>query len=451
VRILIHGLNFAPELIGVGKFTGEMAEWLAERGHEVRVVTAPPFNPSSRVFPGYSAWLYRREDRSYPVEQGDAAAAGRKHTDSDGGVLVSEPIKVVRVKAGTLSVFRCPVWVPKQPSASKRALHLASFAASSFCSMLRQTFWKPQVVVAIEPTLMCAPSAWIVARIAGARSWLHIQDFEVDAAFELGLLTSSSRFKQLAARIETTCTSAFDHVSTISDKMWLRLSQKNVKQERCVLFPNWVDTGAIFPMQHRSQVRAELGIADDGVVALYSGAMGRKQGLELLAATAARLVHMSSLHFIFCGGGPAKDMLLTATSGLKNVHVLDLQPAERLNELLNAADIHLLPQRSDAADLVMPSKLTGMLASGRPVVATAASGTQVAEVVEGRGIVVPPDNLRALTWAIEQLANHPNLRERLGDNARAYAVSVLDKKLVLERFEQELLKSLSDHVEQKAA
>ena len=63
--------------------------------------------------------------------------------------------------------------------------------------------------------------------------------------------------------------------------------------------------------------------------------------------------------------------------------LLPLQPADRLNELLNLADIHLLPQRADAADLVMPSKLTGMMASGRAVLATASPGTQLATVIDG--------------------------------------------------------------------
>ena len=128
---------------------------------------------------------------------------------------------------------------------------------------------------------------------------------------------------------------------------------------------------------------------------------------------------------------------------MPNVHFLPLQPLDRLNDLLNLADIHLLPQRADAADLVMPSKLTGMLASGRPVVASAAAETQLSQVVDGRGIVVPPGDASAFAWAIDQMANHPGLREKLGRNARAYAVSEMERNVVLRRFEQELLQVAS--------
>jgi colanic acid biosynthesis glycosyl transferase WcaI len=458
VRILIHGLNFAPELVGVGKFTGEMAEWLAENGHDVRVVTAPPFNPASRVAPGYSAWLYRRENRLYPSaadvsKQGaircgsghiaatnaSPAASGTASAAAEGGLLVSEAgSRDGAPQAGRLSIFRCPLWVPRKPSAGKRALHLASFALSSFWSMLRQIPWRPQVVLVIEPTLCCAPSAWLTARMAGAKSWFHVQDFEVDAAFDLGLLTSL-RLRRLVCGLEEKCMQGFDRVSTISEKMWLRLAQKGVEPSRCVLFPNWVDTRAIFPLQKASPLRAELGIPAEAVVALYSGTMAHKQGLEVLAEAARRLAARSELHFVFCGDGPARPALANVAAEIRNVHLLPLQPFDRLNDLLNLADIHLLPQRANVADLVMPSKLTGMMASGRPVVAGAPAATQLAEAVNGRGIGVPPEDASAFAWAIDQLASNAALREELGRTARAYAVAELEKNVVLRRFERDLL------------
>ena len=122
-----------------------------------------------------------------------------------------------------------------------------------------------------------------------------------------------------------------------------------------------------------------------------------------------------------------------------NVQWIPLQPFARLNDLLNLADIHLLPQKADAADLVMPSKLTGMLASGRPVVATARHGTQLAQAVEGRGIVVEPGDASAFAEAIKKLAQDLGLREELGRNARDYAISELKKESILSRLEQELL------------
>jgi colanic acid biosynthesis glycosyl transferase WcaI len=418
VRILIHGLNFAPELVGVGKYTGEMAEWLAARGHEVRAVTAPPFNPEWKIAPGFSRWGYSREGqpaRSKPV-----------------GNLPKLAV------TGGLTVLRCPLWVPEYPSAAKRILHLTSFALASFLVMLRQVSWKPEIVLVIEPTLFCLPAALITGRFCKAKTWLHVQDFEADAGFDLGLL-KSRLLQPVIEWLEKKSMSTFDRVSTISEKMLGTVVSKGVSPSACRLFPNWVDTAAIVPLGRPSALRAHLGISPGEIVALYAGTMGRKQGLAILAEAACRLSGREGLRFVFCGEGPGKLMLSDLTAQMANVQWIPFQPFVRLNDLLNLADIHLLPQKADAADLVMPSKLTGMLASGRPVVATSRPGTQLAEVVRGRGMAVEPGDATAFAQAIEQLADDPGLRERLGRNAREYALSELGKESILSRFEEELL------------
>lgn len=410
MRILINGTNYHPEKIGIGKYTGEMAEWLAAHGHEVRVVTAPPYYPEWQVAPGYSIWRYRRESKS--------------------GV----------------DVWRCPLWVPKKLSGLIRILHLASFAFSSLPIMLRQILWKPDVVLVIEPPLMCAPAAWVVARMSGARAWLHIQDFEVDAAFDLGILRADW-LKRWVLKAEGFLMRRFDRVSTISPAMIGSLINKSVPQCDTFMLPNWVNTDEIFPLKQQSIFRAELKINQDVCVGLYSGNMGEKQGLEVVLE-AARLAAMEGnvrIQFVLCGEGATKVRLKEAFGELPNVLWLPLQPADRLNELLNLADIHLLPQRADVADLVMPSKLTGMLASGRPILATAHPGTQVAQVVENRGMVVPPGNAEVLWDALKKLADSPTERKRFGSAARAYAEECLGLDATMSRFENELFK-LTDKV-----
>ncbi len=126
-------------------------------------------------------------------------------------------------------------------------------------------------------------------------------------------------------------------------------------------------------------------------------------------------------------------------AGMSQVHWLPVQPVERLKDLLNAADIHLLPQRADAADLVMPSKLAFMLASGKPVVAGAAPGTAVARAIEGAGVLTPPGDGRALAAAVLALAEDPARRESLGEGARTRALADWDREAILARFEQALV------------
>ncbi|WPB55489.1 glycosyltransferase WbuB [Xylophilus sp. GOD-11R] len=407
MKILLYSMNFSPELAGIGKYSGEMATWFHEQGHEVRVIAAPPSFPHWSVFSGHSPWAYRK-------------------TVTNG-----------------ITIYRTPTWVPAKPRAIARMVHLASFMISSLPVLLAQTRWRPDLIFVVEPPLFCAPGVLAYSKAMNIKSWLHIQDYEVDAAFELGLL-ASARAKRVAYSIERWLLNRFSRVSTISAQMVDLALKKGAAAGRLVLCPNWVDIGSIYPLQGANRYRQELGIADDAVVVMYSGSMGKKQGLEILGDMARRLGQSPHIHFVFCGNGPTRAALRQECADLPHVHFLDLQPQDRLNELLGLADIHVLPQRSDAADLVMPSKLTGMFASGRAVVVTAHPGTELSNVVKGRGVVVPPGDAEALSTAVFQLANSADMRRTLGAAGRRYAETELQRDTILSRLEGEFQRCLAD-------
>lgn len=406
MKILFYGINFAPELTGIGKYTGEMAQWFAEQGHEVRVITAPPYYPAWKVSEGYQ--------NAYVTEQWNG-----------------------------VTVYRTPLWVPAQPSGVKRLVHLASFALSSLPTLFKQWAWKPDVVWTVEPALMCAPATVTFAKLNGAKSWLHVQDYEVNAAFDMGLIKAKwlRGFVEACERWLMRC---FDRVSSISGQMLKLARTKGMDEQKVIPFPNWVDISAIQPLKGVSPYRKELQISEDKIVALYSGNMGGKQGLEILAE-AAKIISdekNDNIQFVFCGNGAGRADLEQACTGLSNVIFIDLQPLERLSELLGLADIHLLPQRADAADLVMPSKLTGMLASGKSVIATATEDTELGQVITHDaqcGFIVEPENGQAFAQAIIQLSQDAESRKNYGQNGRRYAESSLSKDQILRKFETDLV------------
>jgi colanic acid biosynthesis glycosyl transferase WcaI len=435
MKILIYGIYFAPDLIGVGKYTGEMADWLANKGHSVRAVVAPPYYPAWKIPDDFYGSVWRPS------------------------------------LWNNVAVYRCPLWMPREPTGVKRVLHLMSFMVSSLPWLFRQIFWRPDVVLVIEPPLFCAPAALIFSRISGAKAWLHVQDFEIDAAFSLGLLRGGFLWRA-SSLVEGWLMRRYDVVSTISKKMRDRLIYKGVTEDKAVLFPNWVDVPTLSacrcdvmdggfrdeatnPERASYDYRREWGLAPGDIVALYSGNMGAKQGLEVLAEV-ARLcffgstsqftdkylsnspIKLPKILFIFCGEGTGRSDLMASCNGLSNVRFIDLQPASRLPALLAAADIHLLPQRSDAADLVMPSKLAGMLASARPVVATARLDTELAGVVLKCGLLVPPNDAPAMANAVLSLAADEGLRKRLGTLGYLYATKFMNRDAVLGALEEKL-------------
>jgi colanic acid biosynthesis glycosyl transferase WcaI len=405
MRLLIVGLNFAPELTGIGKFTGEMAAWLAGRGHEVSVVTTRPYYPDWKRSPGLTGWTWRGEDWS------------------------------------GCRVMRCPLYVPRRQTGLQRILHLASFGMSSLpAALARALKGKPDVVMVMAPTLFSAPAALAAAWLGSAKSWLHVLDLEVDAAFEMGFIRNR-RLIGGARRVERWLMGHFDRVSTISSKMRERIARKGVPLERLIDFPNWVDTNSFRPLADPVPLRRELEIPDQACVVLYSGSLGKKQGLEHVIAAAKLLASegATSPLFLIAGAGPMRAEVERAAQGLTNLRLLPLQPLDRFNEFLNVADIHLLPQRRDASDLVMPSKLLAMLATGRPVVATALPDSEIARTLVDAGIVVPPEDPPALATAIRLLAVDLGRRQSMGEAAVRLARGSMHAETILRRVETQLL------------
>ena len=400
MKILVYGINYSPELTGIGKYTGEMVEWMARQGHEVRVITAPPYYPQWQVGEKYSAWRYRREQ-------------------------------------GAATVWRCPLYVPQQPSTLKRLLHLGSFALSSFFPLMAQRRWKPDRIIGVVPTLFCTPGMRLLAKLSGARTLLHIQDYEVDAMLGLGMAGGrSGSVARLAAAFERSGLQNVDNVSTISRSMMNKACEKGVAPEKVIFFPNWSEVARFRDVEAADAValRASLGLGDAQKIILYSGNIGEKQGLEnVIAAADALRDRPWTFVIVGQGGGKARLEKLAAEKRLDYVKFFPLQPYEALPALLKMADCHLVIQKRGAADAVLPSKLTNILAVGGNAVITAEAQTELGQLcnsLPGIAVCVEPEHVPALVTGIEQALALP----KVNDIAREYAERTLEKESVLSQF-----------------
>jgi colanic acid biosynthesis glycosyl transferase WcaI len=197
-------------------------------------------------------------------------------------------------------------------------------------------------------------------------------------------------------------------------------------------------------MWRENEAREEFGAGPDDLLVMYAGNMGEKQGLEMVLDAADMLRGRTEIKFSLIGDGASQERLEQAAKerGLENVRFFPVQPFRRLSLVLAAGDIHLVVQRREAADLVMPSKLTNILAAGRPCLATTDEGTALYDVLNEHrcGIITEPGNDKELAEGIVTLANDARMRERLGINAREYAESYLRKDKILAAFEGNLTK-----------
>ncbi len=393
--MLIVGLNYAPEPVGIGPYTQGLAQALVETGAEVTAVVAKPYYPQWRVAPNYAGLSWQHE------------------------------------LDGAVAVIRCPIYVPAQPGGLKRILHLASFALSALGPALRTAIrQRPDTVFTVAPALLGVPTAWLAAKLAGARLWIHVQDFEVEAALATGLMSGTGMTARVARWVENRLLQLGDRVSTISPQMCAKLIEKGVAPERVFEMRNWSDARFAADRAGAEAIRREWGLTGK-VVALYAGNIARKQGIEILVEAARLLKDRDNIAFVICGEGPNRAELERLAAGLGNVQLHDLQPAERMGAMLTMADLHLLPQIAGAADLVLPSKLTNMLASGRPVVATTEPGTGLYAEVDGCGAITPPGDSSALADAIAALADDLSRREMLGKAASERAVERWSKPAII--------------------
>jgi len=400
MKILLYSINYAPELTGIGKYNGELASEFKCRGIQTHVVTAQPYYPEWRRHKGFANWWTKK------LEEGGAI------------------------------VYRCPLYVPKNMTTLKRLFHLFSFAFSSLLRLMTLLKLKPDVLFLVQPTLFCAPAALLYCKLTGAKAVMHIQDFEVEAMFGLGLMTKG-KSARIAKFIECWLMGRFDTVSTISYSMMEKVISKGVCEDKVIYFPNWSDTEFVTPAVDGSRLKAEWGFRPNDKIVLYSGNIGNKQGLEVVLYAAKKLELHKELKFLFVGDGVYADTLksMAKEQQLENVFFMPLQPWKRVPEMLALADIHLVVQKKGVADAMMPSKLTNILSVGGYALVTAEANTELGTVAEkfpGIYTRVEPENTDAFIAGLQDCLNIDT--QQTNEIARSYAVDYLDTEFVISRF-----------------
>ena len=364
MRVLVWGINYAPEVTGIAPCNVALCEGLRAAGHDAHMLT---------TFPYYPSWTKRPED------------AGKWfRTDVVNGV----------------PVHRCWHYVPAKVSALKRIAHEGSFVASSFArSLLLGRF---DVAVVVSPPLLLGAAAVL----RGVPFVFHVQDLQPDAAVGLGMLKPGA-FTRLLYRLEAFAYAKAARVSGISQGMLRAFAAKGVPAEKQVYFPNGTalaDPGALPP---RGRWRARHGFAPGDFLAVYSGNLGVKQGLDILLA-AAPLIMNKQVRIVVCGQGAAGARLQEEANCLKwpNLTLLPLQDDEAYREMMADTDLALITQQAGTGQYFFPSKLLSALACARPVLAVADGDSELALALGegGFGLLTPPGEAAALAGALDRAA-----------------------------------------------
>ncbi len=397
MRILLVGLNYAPEVVGIGLYTTELAEHFAATGHKVSVLTSFPYYPHWRIDPAY------RRKRPFMVE------------------------RINRVR-----VVRSPILLPGAGhSTLRRILFDSSSAMTSL--MASAGIGAVDIVICVSPPLQLGVTAWLIARSRGARLVLHLQDLVPDAALSVGMM-GEGRAVRLARRLERFVYSRAELITVISQGFWDNLAAKGVPTNKLRLLPNWVEISR-FNAASNPAVRAALGAQNGETLVLHAGNMGAKQGLEIVVDAAAELANDSIVVALVGDGSHRRELEARASDvGLRNLRFMPLQ--DDFPATLAAADVLVLSQRGRVIDSVAPSKLLGYMASGKPVVAAVNEQSEAARIIRHAqcGVVVPPENPGALAAALRELRQQPATLSRFGEMGRQYAIAHYEKTLMLEQW-----------------
>lgn len=266
----------------------------------------------------------------------------------------------------------------------------------------------------------------------------HIQDLQIDAAENLKMVRSKALINFLYS-IERFVLNNVNHVSTISEGMREKVLKKSSRLKECILFPNWINNTNIYPINPKPIIKNEL--LHNKKIIFYSGAIGEKQGLEIILEAAAQFVNRNDLVFVISGEGPYKKILQekAAAQSLQNVVFFSLMPLKEFNEMLNAAYIHLVIQKESGSDFFLPSKLTNILGIGGCAIVTAVEGTSLYNIIlqNNCGCLIQPD-AKQLYNAIDELDRNNTLRNEFSNNAFQYAQHFLYQSSVTENYLKEV-------------
>jgi colanic acid biosynthesis glycosyl transferase WcaI len=399
VKLVVVTPHFAPDLAPTGAVITRIVEELGKRGHEIEVLTSLPWYRLHRVEPGFDGRLVRWEDAPW------------------GRITRVHPF----------------------PTEDKRALvrRAAAFAGFSLVTAaLGARGPDVDAVVAVSPPLSLALTGWAVARARRAAFVFNVHDIYPDVAIELGVLSRSATIAA-ARRLERACYAGADAVTVLSEDQRANVASKTPDATKVWLIPNFVDTEWIAPLERDNPYRAQFGLRDRFVV-MYAGNVGLSQSLELVLRAARALANDHRIVFVINGQGAARGDLERDARDLPNVVFVDMQPVERLPEVLAAADVHVVPLRRGLARASMPSKTYSILAAGRPIVASVDEGSELAALLErtGAGLAVPPEDPASFTDAIRRLAESPEDARAMGRRGRAFVESWVSPGAVAETYER---------------
>ena len=350
------------------------------------------------------------------------------------GVLHGNEDAPRRVVQNGVEVVRVPSTSFERSKLGARAANYATYLTSALLRGLRGP--RPDVVLCMTDPPIVADIALLLARRYRVPLVVISQDVFPEIAVQLNRLENPVAKRLLRGLVSLYLRRA-DRIVAIGDTMRRRLEEKGARPDRVRVIPNWVDTSRLVPTEKANEWARKIGL-DEKFVVMHSGNVGHAQDLDSLVRAATFLRDLDDLSIFIIGTGARHAELVALAELLEvdQVTFLYYQSRGVLPQSLSAADVHVVGLAPGLAGYVVPSRLYGILAVARPVIAAAEAESETAQVVEriGCGIVVPPGRPELLARAIRDAHDGKYDLAEMGRRGREWVEREADHSVAVRRY-----------------
>ncbi|WP_435009940.1 glycosyltransferase family 4 protein [Tundrisphaera lichenicola] len=320
-----------------------------------------------------------------------------------------------------VTIHRVPATSLGRKSTLHRMVDYLSFYARAF--LLAVSLPRFDAVATLTTPPIIGLVGTILRRLKGSRHLYWSMDLHPDASIALGRMSPKHPVVKWLAWLSDAVYRQADKVVVLGPYMADRIASKGVRRDRLATIPVWSRRDEIYPLPRDGHpLRASLGLADK-FVAMYSGNLGLAHSFTEMIEAARRLRDRSDIVFLFVGDGPrmAEVRLAKEDESLDNIKILDYFPREQLHASLSVADVHLISMRSEMTGVVVPGKLYGAMASGRPTCFVGPAHCESADTIRKAdcGPTVRLGDAQGLVEALCSLASAPDAAAEMGRRGRA--------------------------------
>ncbi len=403
MKILFLTQYCPPEVGAPQNRIFEFAKQLKKFGHEVTILTAMPNYPRGEIFEEYR---------------------GKK---------------IVKETIDGIDIVRTGIYATKSKDFVKRLRNYLSFTWSSVFSGAKH-IEEQDVIITESPPLFLGWSGYVLSKMKKAKFVFNVSDLWPESAVKLGVLHNKAMIKA-STWLEEFCYRKAAAVTGQTKGIVDNIVSRGFDKNKVHIITNGVDT-EFFKKENKSEeFRESIGIEDKFAV-VYAGIHGIAQGLEVLVDAAEIIKEEKEIQIVFIGEGPEKPMLMNRVKEkkLENVTFLPMQHKKDMPKIIASMDATVVPlKKLDIFKGALPSKMFENLASEIPIVLAVEGEAENLINSAKAGIVVEPENSKEIAEAILRLYKDKELREKLGENGREYAIRNFSREAIARKLDNILL------------